>query len=147
MGSGVRLGNLALAIYNQGQRALPHGSCPGVGVGGHFTHGGYGYSSRTWGLALDTIVAMDVVLANGSNVHTTSSQYTDIFYAMRGAADSFGIVTYFYLKTVPAPSSVVSFTADISGAVRDVATITNAFIEFQNIVLDPAVMDENVRIA
>ena len=55
VGGGVRLGNLALAIYNQGQRALPHGTCPGVGVGGHATHGGFGYSSRAWGLTLDTI--------------------------------------------------------------------------------------------
>lgn len=29
VGGGVRLGNMALALYNQGQRALPHGTCPG----------------------------------------------------------------------------------------------------------------------
>lgn len=33
VGSGIRLGNLATAIYNQGQRALSHGTCPGVGIG------------------------------------------------------------------------------------------------------------------
>ena len=41
VGGGARLGNMATAIYNQGQRALPHGTCPTVGIGGHFTHGGY----------------------------------------------------------------------------------------------------------
>ncbi|KAL8740661.1 MAG: hypothetical protein Q9190_006665, partial [Brigantiaea leucoxantha] len=80
VGGGVRLGNLALAIYNQNKRALPHGTCPGVGVGGHATHGGFGYTSRLWGLTLDTIVGLDVVLANGTYVHTTSSAYPDIFY-------------------------------------------------------------------
>ena len=80
VGAGVRLGNLALGIYNQAQRALPHGTCPGVGIGGHFTHGGYGYDSRKWGLALDTIVGLDVVLANGSFVHTTSTAYPDLYY-------------------------------------------------------------------
>lgn len=82
VGGGVRLGNLALGIYNtnNAKRALPHGTCPGVGVGGHATHGGYGYSSRAWGLALDTITAMDVTLANGSNIHTTSTSYPDIYY-------------------------------------------------------------------
>lgn len=29
VGGGVRLGNLALGIYDQGRRAIPHGSCPG----------------------------------------------------------------------------------------------------------------------
>lgn len=41
VGGGVRLGNLALGIYNQSKRALAHGVCPGVGVGGHASHGGY----------------------------------------------------------------------------------------------------------
>lgn len=85
VGGGVRLGNLALGIYNNNnaKRALPHGTCPGVGLGGHATHGGYGYSSRAWGLTLDTITAMDVTLANGTNVHTTSTSYPDIYYVGR----------------------------------------------------------------
>lgn len=42
VGAGVRLGNLALGIYNQSSpKALPHGVCPGVGIGGHSSHGGY----------------------------------------------------------------------------------------------------------
>ena len=28
VGSGVRLGNMALAVYGQGERTLPHGTCP-----------------------------------------------------------------------------------------------------------------------
>lgn len=37
-GPGVRLGNLELALNPYG-RALPHGTCTGVGAGGHFTTG------------------------------------------------------------------------------------------------------------
>ena len=40
VGGGVRLGNLALGLYKHGGRGLPHGVCPGVGFGGHATHGG-----------------------------------------------------------------------------------------------------------
>lgn len=80
VGGGVRLGNLAQGIFNQKQRALPHGTCPGVGVGGHATHGGFGLSSRAWGLTLDTIVGLDVVLANGSFVKATSTAYPEIYY-------------------------------------------------------------------
>lgn len=80
VGGGVRLGNLAQGIFDQKQRALPHGTCPGVGVGGHATHGGFGLSSRAWGLTLDTIVGLDVVLANGNFVKATSTAYPDIYY-------------------------------------------------------------------
>ncbi|KAI9843906.1 MAG: hypothetical protein M1837_006060 [Sclerophora amabilis] len=51
-----------------------------VGVGGHFTHGGYGYAARRWGLALDTIISLDVVLANGSYIHAINTTYPEIFY-------------------------------------------------------------------
>ncbi len=86
VGGGVRLGNLAYTIFNQNnsRRALSHGTCPGVGIGGHATHGGFGYSSRNWGLALDSITAMDVVLANGSSIRTTRTSYPDIFYVRPG---------------------------------------------------------------
>lgn len=110
VGAGLRLGNMALALLNGSQRALPHGSCPGVGIGGHATHGGYGYASRNWGLALDTIVALDAVLANGSIIHATAKDYPDLFFALRGAADSIGIVTTFYMQTFPAPEAIVHFT-------------------------------------
>lgn len=140
----MRLGNLALGIYDQGQRALPHGTCPGVGIGGHFTHGGYGYASRLWGLALDTIVALDVVLANGSYIHATATQYPEVFFAMRGAGDSFGIVTHFYLQTNPAPSSIINFAASIPAVLNDVETVTNAFLKLQATVFDSTYIDGNI---
>ena len=46
IGGGVRLGDMALAIYNGSNRALPHAFYPGIGIGGHATHGGFGYTSR-----------------------------------------------------------------------------------------------------
>lgn len=146
VGGGVRLGNLALGIYNtnNAKRALPHGTCPGVGVGGHATHGGYGYSSRAWGLALDTITAMDVTLANGSNIHTTSTSYPDIYYALRGAADSFGIVTTFYLATKPAPASVVQWSFSIPNVFSSAATATNIFLHIQDFARNAAVIDRNI---
>jgi FAD/FMN-containing dehydrogenase len=144
VGGGVRLGNMALALYAQGQRALPHGTCPGVGVGGHFTHGGYGHDSRLWGLALDTIVAMDVVLANGTFVHVTSTSYPHLFFALRGAAESIGIVTTFYLQTLPAPSSVINFSVDLSAVLSSAPTVAKAFLELQNFVLNSPLVNRNI---
>ena len=80
VGAGVRIGNLALGVYQQGRRALAHGTCPGVGVGGHFTHGGFGYASRAFGLAMDQIVALDVVLANGSFVRADERVNPDVYW-------------------------------------------------------------------
>ncbi|KAI4097029.1 MAG: hypothetical protein L6R37_006865 [Teloschistes peruensis] len=146
VGGGVRLGNLANGIYNQGQRALPHGTCPGVGVGGHATHGGFGLSSRAWGLTLDTIVGLDVVLANGSFIHATSSAYPDIYYALRGAADSFGIVTTFYLQTQPAPSSVVQWGYSIPNMFKSASQSATYFSHIQSFAQNASVVDRNLGI-
>ena len=113
--AGLRLGNMALALNNGFQRAMPHGSCPGVGIGGHATHGGYGWPSRYWGLALDSIVGLDVVIADGSVLHTSSDENSDLFYALKGAAESFGIVTRFYMRTYPVPTSLVYFVYNFAG--------------------------------
>ena len=144
VGGGLRLGNMATAIYNQAGRALPHGTCPGVGIGGHFTHGGYGYSSRAWGLAMDTIVGLDVVLANGTFIKATSAQYPDIFWALRGAADSFGIVVNFYLQTVPAPSTVINFSFSIPNMITNVQNTVNAFLHIQAFAMNASVVDKNI---
>jgi FAD/FMN-containing dehydrogenase len=77
--TGNRLGDVALALNNAG-RALPHGTCPYVGIGGHSGHGGFGFTSRMWGLALDTIVRATVILANGTILTTSESQHNDLFW-------------------------------------------------------------------
>ncbi|TGO58390.1 hypothetical protein BOTNAR_0182g00280 [Botryotinia narcissicola] len=131
VGGGVRLGNLALGLYSQG---------------GHFTHGGYGYASRFWGLALDTIVGLDVVLANGTQLHTTATAYPDIFYAMRGAADSFAFATAFYLQTFAAPSSVLTFAASIPATLDSVSTAVSSFTKLQELTLDATKINKNITL-
>ncbi|UZP42860.1 hypothetical protein NXS19_010676 [Fusarium pseudograminearum] len=53
---GARLGHVATELWNQGKRALAHGTCPGVGLGGHALHGGYGMVARKHGLTLDLMI-------------------------------------------------------------------------------------------
>jgi hypothetical protein len=144
VGAGLRLGNMALAIYNQSNRALPHGDCPGVGIGGHATHGGYGYSSRAWGLALDTIIGLDVVLANGTFIQTSRTSYPDIFWALRGAADSFGVIINFYLQTQPAPSSVINFSYSIPKFYSSVSTAVSVFQHIQDFAQNGSVINRNI---
>ncbi|KAF3079475.1 hypothetical protein TWF102_003626 [Orbilia oligospora] len=114
VGPGARLGNVALGLYNQGKRAISHGTCPGVGVGGHVLHGGYGYSSHTRGLALDWLIEAQVVLADGSLVTTSSTQNPDLFWAIKGAGGSFGIVVSMKFNTFPAPESNIVYSYSFS---------------------------------
>ncbi|KAF8988419.1 glucooligosaccharide oxidase [Cyathus striatus] len=109
IGTGTRLGNVALALNSQG-RALPHGTCPYVGVGGHSGYGGFGFSSRMWGLTLDNIISVNVVLADGTITTASATTNPDLFWALRGSSGSFGITTAIQVKTYAAPSSVTVFT-------------------------------------
>ncbi|KAM5345938.1 hypothetical protein ACJ41O_011799 [Fusarium nematophilum] len=106
---GARLGHVATELYNQGKRALSHGTCPGVGVGGHALHGGYGMVSRKYGLALDWIRGATVVLYNGTVVRCSKSRHSELFWAIRGAGSSFGVVAELEFDTFPAPEHVTYF--------------------------------------
>ncbi|KAF9456045.1 hypothetical protein BDZ94DRAFT_1276638 [Collybia nuda] len=62
-----------------------------------------------WGLTLDTIITVNMVLANGTIVTATNERNPDLFWAARGAASSFGIVTSIEVKTFPEPPSGIIF--------------------------------------
>jgi len=117
--TGNRLGDVATAIFAQGKRALPHGSCPYVGTGGHTLYGGFGYLSRfSGGLLLDTVQSARVVLANGTLVTVSASSYPDLFFALRGGGPSFGLVIeWTYLTSAAPPTTVryvISFPSTLS---------------------------------
>ncbi|KAG6863700.1 hypothetical protein C0993_010590 [Termitomyces sp. T159_Od127] len=113
--SGNSLGSVITSLTNAG-RALPHGVCPYVGIGGHASFGGFGFTSRMWGLTIDTIQAVNTVLANGTIIRATAENHPDLFWGLRGSASSFGITTSIEVATQPAPSSVTIFryTWDLS---------------------------------
>ena len=71
VGGGTLLGDLTQRMHDAGNRAMAHGVCPQVGIGGHATIGGLGPSSRLWGAALDHIEEAEVVLADSSIVRAS----------------------------------------------------------------------------
>ncbi|KAJ8078455.1 hypothetical protein PM082_012737 [Marasmius tenuissimus] len=73
----------------------------GVGVAGLLLGGGYSYKTNQYGLAADNIVAMEVVLPDGQVKTVTASTDKDLFFALRGGGNNFGIVTKFTLKAHP----------------------------------------------
>ncbi|KAH7263733.1 chitooligosaccharide oxidase [Fusarium tricinctum] len=106
---GARLGHVATELWNQGKRALSHGTCPGVGVGGHALHGGYGMVARKYGLTLDLMKGATVVLPTGKVVHCSKTENSDLFWAIRGAGASFGVVAELEFDTFPAPKEMTYF--------------------------------------
>ncbi|KAJ3542740.1 hypothetical protein NMY22_g3402 [Coprinellus aureogranulatus] len=119
VGTGFKLGTVASDL-NDWDRALPHGTCPYVGWGGHIAYGGYGFTSRNWGLLLDTMTAAEIVLANGTIATASKDVNPDLFFAIRGAAPSFGILTQTTVQTVSKPDSSTVYqygwNLDISAA-------------------------------
>ncbi|KAH9901752.1 putative glucooligosaccharide oxidase [Xylariomycetidae sp. FL2044] len=111
--SGARLGHLAAELYAQGNRAISHGTCPGVGLSGHILHGGFGMSSHSRGLAMDWVEGLTMVLANSSVVHASATENPDLFWAMLGAGSNFGVVTSYDLKTFEPPANLTWFIANL----------------------------------
>src|SRR5256714_7080903 len=83
--------------------ATPSGFISSTGVGGLTLGGGIGYLSRTYGLTIDNLLGVDVVLADGSVVTADAQQNADLFWAVRGGGGNFGVVT-----SVPFPLHPVS---------------------------------------
>ena len=89
-----------------GKRALAHGTCPYVGIGGHAGQGGFGLPSRAWGLLADQITSLEIVTADGSIRTASKTQNSDLFWAATGAGASFGIITSFTAQTHAALDSI-----------------------------------------
>ena len=88
-------------------RAFPGGHCAGVGIGGFLLQGGQGWNSRARGWACESVVAVDVVTADGELVRADAEQNTDLYWAARGAGPGFpGIVTCFHLQTYEKPAAM-----------------------------------------
>lgn len=134
VGPGNKLKDIAEKLHAANGRYMPHGSSPTVGIGGHATVGGLGLHSRLEGTTLDALQEAEVVLANGTIVRTSSTAHSDLFWAIRGAGSSFGIVTEFTFQTKPEPKEVLNFGLIVDSS--SPASLSESFKAYHQITND-----------
>ncbi|KAI9437994.1 FAD-binding domain-containing protein [Lactarius indigo] len=98
-GSGVTWDQVYTALDSTGVNVVG-GRIPTVGVSGLTLGGGYAYMSNQYGLSIDNMARFELVLPNGTITNVTQSN-KDLWFALRGGGNNFGIVTKFTYKTVP----------------------------------------------
>lgn len=75
-----------------------------VGMAGLALGGGYGPLSGRFGLAVDSVLSVDVVLADGSLVTADAEREPELFWAVRGGGGNFGAVTGMVLRLHRVPA-------------------------------------------
>jgi FAD/FMN-containing dehydrogenase len=100
VGGGATWGGVGAALTPHGL-AISAGDTKSVGVGGLTLAGGIGWQVRRYGLALDNVVAADVVVADGRVVRASARENPELFWAIRGGGGNFGIVTSFEFTAHP----------------------------------------------
>ena len=81
--------------------ALPTGINGTTGIAGLTLGGGIGNLTRRFGLTIDSLLEVDVVLASGELVTANADSHPDLFWAVRGGGGNFGIVTSFLFRLHP----------------------------------------------
>ena len=81
--------------------ATPLGINSTTGVAGLTLGGGFGWLSRTLGLAADNLLSAELVTADAQRVHVSAADHPDLFWAIRGGGGNFGVVTRFEFQLHP----------------------------------------------
>ncbi|MFC7310633.1 FAD-binding oxidoreductase [Streptomyces monticola] len=111
---GARLGQVYRVLYKGWGVTIPGGVCPTVGAGGHIVGGGYGALSRRFGLTVDHLYGVEVVVVDAAGrakkvvaTREPDDPNRELWWAHTGAGGgNFGVITRYWLKSPgagPAP--------------------------------------------
>lgn len=104
---GAMLGTVYRTLYKRWGVVLPGGTCPTVGIGGHIAGGGYGALSRSRGLTVDHLYAVEVVTVGADGraravvaTREPDDPHRELWWAHTGAGGgNFGVVTRYWLRS------------------------------------------------
>jgi FAD/FMN-containing dehydrogenase len=118
--------------------AVGFGDTGSVGIGGLTLGGGVGYLVRKYGLTIDSLLAAEVVTADGQIRHVDERTHPDLFWAIRGGGGNFGVATRFKFRLfelpgvvggmliLPAtPETIAGFIAESEAAPEELSGIGN----------------------
>jgi FAD/FMN-containing dehydrogenase len=97
VGAGAVWRDVVDAVAQHGL-AVQAGSAADVGIAGYLLSGGISWLSRTYGLAVNDVSAIEIVGADGVPRVVDQEREPDLFWALRGGGGSFGVVTAFQLR-------------------------------------------------
>ncbi|HEX2141601.1 MAG TPA: FAD-binding oxidoreductase [Candidatus Limnocylindria bacterium] len=136
-GGGLTAGEYSIAAAAHGL-ATGFGDTGSVGIGGITLGGGIGYLVRRHGLTIDSLVAAEIVTADGELLRVDAESHPDLFWAIRGGGGNFGVVTRFQFRLHPLPAFVggilvlpatadviAGFMAAADAAPEELSTIAN----------------------
>jgi hypothetical protein len=135
--SGLTAGEFTEAAAAHGL-AVGFGDTGSVGLGGLTTGGGVGFLGRKHGLTVDSLLAADIVTADGRVLRVDEQSHPELFWAIRGGGGNFGVVTRFQFRlqeleqivggmlVLPATAETVAgFIAAAEAASDELTTIAN----------------------
>jgi FAD/FMN-containing dehydrogenase len=135
--TGLTAVELSTAVGAHGL-AVGFGDTGSVGIGGITLGGGIGYLVRKYGMTIDSLLAADIVTADGETLRVDASSHPDLFWAIRGGGGNFGVATAFQFRLhavpeftggmlmLPATAEVIaSFIALAEAAPEELSTIAN----------------------
>ena len=88
--------------------ATPLGINSTTGVAGLTLGGGFGWLSRKYGMTVDNLLAVEMVMADGRQMRAGVGENEDLFWGVRGGGGNFGIVTSFEFQLHPVGPHVLS---------------------------------------
>jgi FAD/FMN-containing dehydrogenase len=78
------------------------------GFAGLTLGGGFGWLTREYGMTIDNLVSVDLVMADGASMRASDRENPDLFWAVRGGGGNFGVVTGFEFKLHPVGPEIYS---------------------------------------
>ncbi|WP_328428701.1 FAD-binding oxidoreductase [Streptomyces sp. NBC_00443] len=94
---GATMSDLDLACRPHGL-ATTGGRASTTGVGGFVLGGGSGWLDRWCGLAVDNLLGVELVTADGERVHASADENPELFWGLHGGGGNFGVATALTLK-------------------------------------------------
>lgn len=124
VGPGARTGRVLAETVPRGFAPV---TCAGsdVGVLGAALFAGQGFLSPRFGNMCDNVLSLDLMRRDGAVVTVSAAENPDLFWAMRGAGDNFGIVTSIEMRVHPVPALVLACTIEYDAA--DAAAIMRSY--------------------